>query len=328
MNTRYSTNEPALIMERAALDLGCAIDWLYDTLGYEKVVILGFSGGGGLGAFYQSQALRPTVTATPAGDPVDLSGLSPADGLAFIGAHPGRARVLRNWIDPAVTDESDPYVTDSDIDLFRADRTVPLDRDYLARYRQSQLDRMRRIDDFALTQLEEINERGIADRAFVVHRTVADPRFVDVTVDPSDREPGCMYGDPQQGNMAAGGVARFTTVRSWLSTWSFDHTNADAVRNLTSVDTPTLVGCLRGDQAAFVSDSTDMHSASADPQASLVQFRHLNHYLVDQADGVETIVRSVGDWMTERNLLADNELYVNEFYDNEIDDNEIYTETA
>lgn len=302
VNTRYSTNEPALIMERAALDLGCAVRWMREELGFEKVVLLGFSGGGSLSVFYQSQALNPTVTQTPAGDPVDMGGLIPADGLACVGAHPGRARVLRHWIDAAVVDENDPYATDPALDLYAPGRTAPLDPQWVEAYRDAQLARIRRIDAWALDQLDELERRGAADRAFVVHRTVADPRYVDLAIDPSDRALGSMYGDPAAANLAAGGLARFTTVRSWLSTWSFDRTNADAVRNLTTVDTPTLVACLRADQAAFVSDSTDMYAASADPRAEYLGLDDLSHYLVDQPDGVPTIVAAVSDWMARRGL--------------------------
>lgn len=304
VNTRYSTNEPALIMERAAADLGCAVRWMREELGFEKVVLLGFSGGGSLSAFYQSQALNPTVTETPAGDPEDLTGIVPADGLAFVGAHPGRARVLRNWIDASVVDETDPYATDEAIDLYAPGRSVPLDREWVQTYRDAQLARIRRIDAWALEQLDELERRGAADRAFVIHRTVADPRYLDMTLDPSDRKPGSMYGDPQTANLAAGGLARFSTVRAWLSTWSYDLTNADAVRNLTTVDTPTLVAALRADQAAFVSDSEAMYEASADPDVEYIGLNDLSHYCVDQPDGVPRIVDTVTGWMRRRGLLA------------------------
>ncbi|MFZ2175076.1 MAG: alpha/beta hydrolase, partial [Rhodococcus sp. (in: high G+C Gram-positive bacteria)] len=90
MNTRYAQNEPALIMERAIEDLGTGIRWMREELGFESVVLLGFSGGGSLASFYQSQAENPTVTTTPAGDPADLASakLLPADGLILLGAHP------------------------------------------------------------------------------------------------------------------------------------------------------------------------------------------------------------------------------------------------
>lgn len=306
VNTRYATNEPALIMERAADDLGRGVEWMREELGFEKVILLGFSGGGSLASFYQSQALAQgrSVSQTPAGDPVDLSDCNPADGLILVGAHPGRARVLRHWIDGAVTDEADPFGTDPDLDLYRTGRAVPLDRDWVRTYRAAQLDRIRRIDDWALAEIERLDRVGASDRAFVVHRTVGDPRFVDITLDPSDRQIGSMYGDPQAANSAAGGLARFSTVRSWLSTWSFDRTNADALRNLQTVTTPTQVVCLRADQAAFVSDSSDMAAASADAEVSHVELDGLNHYLVDQPDGVDRIAETIGDWLPTRGFAT------------------------
>ncbi|MFD4265794.1 alpha/beta hydrolase [Rhodococcus sp. NPDC058481] len=304
LNTRYANNEPALIMERAALDLGAGVRWMREELGFEKVVLLGFSGGGSLASFYQSQALRPTITTTPAGDPVNLAGaeLIPADGLMLVGAHPGRARVLRNWIDGAVTDELDPFATDPGLDLFAPGRTVPLDADWLRDYRDAQLARMRRIDEWALAQVDELTRTGAADRGFVVHRTTADPRFVDLAVDPSDRALGSMYGDPRAANTAAGGLARFVTVRSWLSTWSFDHTNADALRDLATVKTPAMVMCLMADQAAFPTDSRELHAALPSADAELIELAGLNHYLVDQPGGLDSVVTRLRDWLVGQGL--------------------------
>ncbi|TCN51361.1 hypothetical protein EV641_110220 [Rhodococcus sp. SMB37] len=298
LNTRYASNEPALIMERAAFDLGAGVRWMAEELGFEKVVLLGFSGGGSLASFYQSQAENPTVTETPAGDPASFpdAKLRPADAVMLVGAHPGRARVLRHWIDGAVLDETDPYSVDPELDLYVPGRTAPLDRDWVTRYRDAQLARMRRIDAWALGQLDEMNRTGASDRGFVVHRTVADPRFVDTTLDPSDRELGSMYGDPAAANTAAGGLARFVTVRSWLSTWSSDRTNADALADLEHVDAPAMVMSLLGDQAAFAEDSRLMHQALGG-DTELIEMRGLNHYLVDQPGGLHDVVGRITGWI-------------------------------
>ncbi|MFZ2173771.1 MAG: alpha/beta hydrolase, partial [Rhodococcus sp. (in: high G+C Gram-positive bacteria)] len=300
MNTRYAQNEPALIMERAAEDLGTGIRWMHEELGFERVVLLGFSGGGSLASFYQSQAENPTVTATPAGDPADLASakLLPADGLILLGAHPGRARVLRNWIDGAVTDEIDPYRSDPALDLYAPGRRAPLDADWVEGYRAAQLERMARIDTWAFDELDRLDAAGGSDRAFVVHRTVADPRFIDLGIDPSDRAPGSMYGDPAAANTAAGGLARFVTVRSWLSTWSFEHTQADATKDLFHVSAPTTVICLMGDQAAFPSDSRMMHDALPDPGTELVELPNLSHYLVGQSDGLAEVIARIHNWVS------------------------------
>ena len=72
LTTRYIGNDSSLLMENCVLDIGAAIRFLRDR-GYERVVLIGNSGGGGLSALYQSQAESPTITQTPAGDPPDLT---------------------------------------------------------------------------------------------------------------------------------------------------------------------------------------------------------------------------------------------------------------
>ena len=302
MNTRYACNEAALLMERAAQDLGAGVRWLRAELGFERVVLLGFSGGGPLASFYQGQAEKPTVTETPSGDTVSFEDMVPADGVMLVGAHPGRARVLAQWIDPAVEREDDPYRTDPELDLYAPQRERQLPAEWVAHYRRAQRRRIERIDAWVLEELARSDIHTGSDRAFVVHRTVADPRFVDMSLDPSDRKPGSMYGDPAAANWGAGGLARFLTARSWLSTWSINYSNADALTDLTNVKVPTVVMALRGDQAAFVSESRQMHEASADPAAELIEIPDLNHYLVDQPDGLDQIITGLRTWLRARGL--------------------------
>jgi hypothetical protein len=87
--SRYAKNDSPLIMEKVAYDLGQYIRHAREVLGYRKVILVGWSGGGSLSLFYQGQAEHPTITHTPAGDPYDLTqaGLSRADGVIFIAAH-------------------------------------------------------------------------------------------------------------------------------------------------------------------------------------------------------------------------------------------------
>ena len=108
--SRYARNDSALIMENVAVDLGAYIRHARETWGYEKIVLMGWSGGGSLSLFYQSQAERPTITHTPAGDPcaITTAGLIPADAMIFQAAHVSRAVTFADWIDPSVIDENDP----------------------------------------------------------------------------------------------------------------------------------------------------------------------------------------------------------------------------
>ena len=80
--------------ERLAAELGAGVRFLKDR-GYEKIVLVGNSGGAALVSFYQAEAEHPRQLSTPAGDPVELGTLLPADGIVLCAAHAGRARLTR-----------------------------------------------------------------------------------------------------------------------------------------------------------------------------------------------------------------------------------------
>ncbi|MGB2419847.1 MAG: alpha/beta hydrolase, partial [Luminiphilus sp.] len=84
--SRYPNNDSALIMEKVALDMAACVRDAKERLGYSNVVLAGWSGGAALSLFYQSQAESPSVVATPAGEPPDLTAaeLIPVDGMLLL----------------------------------------------------------------------------------------------------------------------------------------------------------------------------------------------------------------------------------------------------
>jgi len=145
--SRYAKNDAPLIMEKVAYDLGQYIRHARETLGYRKVVLVGWSGGGSLSLFYQGQAERPTITHTPAGDPYDLTAanLSPADGIIFIAAHLSRAETLTEWIDPSVRDELHPDDRDLAFDIYDAKcpDKPPFSADFVTTFRAATMQAIR-----------------------------------------------------------------------------------------------------------------------------------------------------------------------------------------
>jgi pimeloyl-ACP methyl ester carboxylesterase len=118
-----------------------------------------------------------------------------------------------------------------------------------------------------------------AERAFVVHGTMADPRWLDPTIDPSDREPGtCFLGVPRVVNDGPVGVARFCTLRSWLSQWSLDDARGDAQQRLPSVTQPVLVVGNTADDACTPSHTTRLYDAIAHDRKRLHQVQGATHY--------------------------------------------------
>src|SRR3954469_12735109 len=72
--SRFAPNDTPLIMEKENLFLRAQIPHAKEKWGYDKILLCGWSGGGSLSLFYQQQAEKPSITQTPAGDPVDLKG--------------------------------------------------------------------------------------------------------------------------------------------------------------------------------------------------------------------------------------------------------------
>ena len=64
-DSRYRGTDSALIMEKVLIDLGNCIKHLKEVHGYKKVILGGWSGGGSLSLFYQSQACLLYTSPSP-----------------------------------------------------------------------------------------------------------------------------------------------------------------------------------------------------------------------------------------------------------------------
>lgn len=305
--SRYAKNDAPLIMEKVVADLGAYIRHAREELGYKKVVLCGWSGGGSLSTLYQSQAEKTTITETPAGDPYDLTAmdLPPADALMFVAAHTGRARTLSEWIDPSVLDEFDPDKRDPELDLYSGLIEPPYSPDFVATFRAAQLARVRRITDSAFEMLETLKKRGTGEveRPFLVHRTMADPRFLDPTLEPNDRKPQwCYLGNPETANTGPVGLARFTTLRAWLSQWSPDHSRADAEACIRNVTVPLFVVENSADDAVPVSHPACVFEAATMQDKTFQRIEGATHYYKDQPEHQKTAVSIITTWLGERSL--------------------------
>src|ERR1700726_2797257 len=287
VNSRYRGIDAALIMEKVVLDLAAGIRHAREKLGYERIVLGGWSGGGALSLLYQQQAVKPTITATPAGDPPDLTAeeLVPGDALMLLAAHPSRHQVLSDCIDPAVLDERDPSVRERELDLYDPanGNQPPYRQEFLTRFHDAQLARMRRITAEVKDGLASLRSEGRSadERAFVVHGTLADPRVLDPSIDPNDREPGVSFlGDPRVVNNGPVGLARFCTLRSWLSQWSIDDANGDGVRAAADVMVPALVVANSADNVVTPAYTRALYDALASEDKTSVTIAGANHYYI------------------------------------------------
>ncbi len=325
--TRHLNNDADALHERLLLDVAGTVGWLRRR--FRKVVLLGNSGGGSLFAFYLAQADTPAgerLDRAPSGDRVPLAStdLPMADGLILLAAHLGEGIFLLDRLDPSVVDEADPTTVNPRLDMYDAangyrpmtagpSRYAP---EFVAAFRAGQRARCERLDRQALAWCEEAAwfraRRGVADgageRAFVerhalqrrylvIYRTLADPRYLDPTLDPSPRPLGSVFSfgrDPIAGNYGEG-LARAMSARGWLSTWSGLASHAALERTLPAVRVPTLV----------ISASADTDIYPAECRRQLVASGATDKEYYEQ-DGADHYFRAIGPGEVDpRDRLAD-----------------------
>jgi pimeloyl-ACP methyl ester carboxylesterase len=311
-SSRYAKNDSALIMEKVCYDLGQYIRWAKERAGYKRVVLVGWSGGGALSLFYQGQAEAPTITHTPAGDEYDLvkANLIPADAVIFIAAHLSRAETLTEMIDPSVKDELNPDDRDLELDIYdpACPHQPPYDAEFIARFRMAQLARSRKITDFVQDLLDRLKAKndGEVERGFVVHRTWCDVRWLDRTIDPNGRKPNVtLMGPPKIANSAPAGLARFSSLRSWLSQWSIDRSNAKGVESARRITrTPVLQIENQADDGVPASHNPIIQRSLATLDKEWVSIHGANHYYVGQPEQLRECIETVIDWSRRKGFHA------------------------
>jgi pimeloyl-ACP methyl ester carboxylesterase len=166
--------------------------------------------------------------------------------------------------------------------------------------------RNRRITDWAKARLALLREREgpDAEQAFIVHGTMADPRWLDPTLDPNDRTPGrCYLGNPRAINDAPGGLARFATLRSWLSQWGLDTSRADGLACGPFCTVPTLVLDNSADDACTPSHADRLFAAVGATDKVRVTISGATHYYAFQPDKRAEAVAAIRSFLAKRGLL-------------------------
>lgn len=329
-NTRGGLNDLTLLHEQALLDMAAGHAFLRER-GFDRVVSVGHSGGGALAAYYIEQADLPAaqrISDTPGGKKIPLSeAVMPVpDGLVLMAPHPGQGQLLLRMIDPSVADELDPLSMVESLNPYDSDngfRPPPEPSSYppefIDAYRAAQYRRVERIDAVARQRLRRSREaamkfketgdakhrrEALATGVITVHRTDADLRGVDLTLDPNERPYGSLFGRrPDLTNYGIVGFGRNTTPEAWLSTWSAISSRAGLVRCARGVAVPTLLVELTGDQACFPADAAAIVDAFAGDDNSHVRVpgTHFGAPLREGDPPPATLAgAAMSDWLDER----------------------------
>lgn len=300
-NTRYRGAEAWFLLEHALVDIAAGVRWLRDEAGVDTIVLLGNSGGGSLMAAYQSQAVDPNIEAVAGMSlPDEVLHLPPCDLYVSLQAHIGRPEVLTAWIDPSVTDEDDPLSTDPGLDMYDPSNGPPYTPEFVDRYRRAQRERNERITDWAIDELARLAAAGVWDRNFNLHRVWADLRYLDPSLDPSERElDRCYLGSPRSANRSPYVIGANCTLRTWLSMWSLRTSHCQGVPHLRRITVPSLVVQSTADTGVFPSDALAIHEALAsnDKEMHLVTG---DHYLETPTTARDDVADLIAGWTGAR----------------------------
>lgn len=306
--TRYLNNDTDCLHENCIVDVKAAYDEM-KRRGAEAVVLLGNSGGGSLMAMAQAE-------------------LGIGDGWVGLAAHPGEGMFMNQVIDPSVADESDPFSRIPELDMYNPDngwRPWPepcaYDRDWLATYRAAQIARVARIDATAKQSIadaadaagrlkavdrgsdparwRDLRARTVFSKYLVIYRTLADPAYLDLSIDPDDRPMGSLFAfpDPLDANYGRGGLARSMTARGWLSTWSGLSSHAKLADTMPRVKVPTILVHPTADTEIRIWQAKEIVAASGAEDQTYVEMKGAPHYLEGHRPAA---MAAVAEWLQRR----------------------------
>ena len=313
--------------EIALLDVAAGTNFLRDH-GFKRIILVGNSGGASLYGFYNEQSLlapSSRLERTPGGRPTGLAKarMATVDGVVLVAPHPGQGLILQSCIDPSVTSEADPLSVEPALDFlneangYRAGAAgARYPAEFVTRYRSALLARIERLDAIARAMIAErlaARKRGKDstsrdDRvraafspAMTVWRTDADLRCWDLSIDPSDRVVGSVWGrDPFASNYGVVGFARFCTPESWLSTWSGISSQANLLRTARAIAQPCLVISYTGDSILFPAAAQAVYDAVGSSAKSYLRVRGNHHgqaLAEGEPPGREIVGQAIRDWI-------------------------------
>jgi alpha-beta hydrolase superfamily lysophospholipase len=195
------------------------------------------------------------------------------------------------------------------------------DRAWLARYRAAQLERVARIDAIAERSIADaadahqrlravdkstdvqayrnLRARAVVTTYLTIYRTLADPAYLDLSIEPDERPLGSLFAfpDPLDANYGRGGLARTMTARGWLSTWSGRTSPAKLADTMPKVQVPTILLHPTADTEIRRSQAKQIAESAGATDTTFVELAGAPHYLEGHRPEALAVV---ADWLAAR----------------------------
>ncbi|MGB1727538.1 MAG: alpha/beta hydrolase, partial [Ilumatobacteraceae bacterium] len=141
--------------------------------------------------------------------------------------------------------------------------------------------------------------RAVNTPYLTIYRTLADPAYLDLSIDPDDRPLGSLFAfpDPLDANYGRGGLARTMTPRGWLSTWSALSSRARLADTIAEVRVPTLLVHPTADTEIRRHQAAEIAAASGATDLTLHELVGAPHYFEGhRREAMDLVV----DWLRAR----------------------------
>jgi alpha-beta hydrolase superfamily lysophospholipase len=133
---------------------------------------------------------------------------------------------------------------------------------------------------------------------------MADPRWLDPSIDPNDRNPNwCFLGDPKVVNNSPIGLGRYCSLRSWLSQWSYDDANGDGIRCAKEITIPTIVIGNTADDGITPSHTNSLFEAIGHEDKEIHWIKGANHYYFGQPEKSLESASLCTNWLKNHDFI-------------------------